>query len=787
MTRARWIPLLLGTLVLAALTQYVRTRLEVRNDISEFLPEGVDPRASLVSRELAGAELARSMILSVEGPGSEEAAAGARALAAALAKRPDVAWVRAGVDEGAQKGAYDAYFPRRFDFASDRPDDELAPRLTDDGLRQSARALKVALASPLGPLVRRVAPEDPLLLFPAQLGRLRAAQDDSLHLEGDQFVSADGRHGIVFLGTRAQPFDSGAQEPLLAGIDDAFAQVNRDAGGALRLESTGVNRFNVSVERGVRADIERISIASTVGVVVLFLLIFRSLRYVALGMIPLYAGTVCAMAAGIAFFGSLHGLTLAFGSSLIGVGIDYAEHYFSHYTVAPHPDGPEAGLRHIWPGLAIGALTTVAGLAGLAWTSFPTLREIAVFSTVGVLGALLSTRWFLPPLMPRRPKPVRLQVKLAALFGRMVAAMMRGRRQLLLLPLVGLAICAAGLPRVRWVDDFSALNALDPRLTAEDVRLRERVARADPGRFVVVFGKDDEDALAKNDALALRLERAKADGVLENFTSVHAMLWSSRLQRRSRDVLTRDPSLPARLAAAYQAEGFVDSAFAPFARQFGDPPSAPLTMADLLGGPFGDLVRPLRLAIGGQVALITLVGGVGDVGALRARLAGLDDTLFLDQRTFLDEAYGRFRTRTLEMIAAGLAAVFLIVHLRYRRLRLSLAAFLPGVLGVVVTLAMLALCGVALNLLHLVGVLLVLSMGSDYGVFVVESRSHPEELGATILSLVVAMLSTVLSFGLLGMSANPAMSALGVTAGLGTLLSVVFAPAALVLLREPAE
>src|SRR5207237_7631603 len=124
--------------------------------------------------------------------GPEQAAAGARALGAALAHDPAVAWIRGGVDDGAQRAAYDVYFPRRFYFASDRPDAELAPRLTDDGLRAAARDLKLALASPLGPLVARVAPRDPLLFFSAQLARLRAAQDDSLHLEGDQFVSADG-------------------------------------------------------------------------------------------------------------------------------------------------------------------------------------------------------------------------------------------------------------------------------------------------------------------------------------------------------------------------------------------------------------------------------------------------------------------------------------------------------------------------------------------------------------------------------------------------------------------
>ena len=772
MPHRRWLPVLLGSILLAVLSLYIRAKLEVRNDITDFLPEGRDWRASVVSRQLADSELARTMVLSIEGPDAAAAAAAARDLRARLLLDPDVAWVRAGVDEMAQKAAFDVYFWRRWYFASDCPEEELSVRLSDEGLRESARALKRALGSPLGPLVRRVAPDDPLLLFPAQMARLRAAQDDSLHLEGDQFVSADGKHAVIFLGTRPAPFDGAAQERLLGAIDAAFAGVRRAAAGtALRLESSGVNRFNVSVEKSIRADIQRISLLSTLGVVALFLIIFRSLRYVVLGIIPLVAGTLCAMAAGIALFGSLHGLTLAFGSSLIGVGIDYAEHYFSHHTVSPDPAGPEASLLRIWPGLVLGAMTTVAGLAGLAWTSFPGLREIAVFSTVGVVASLLATRWLLPPMMPFYPRPVRLQLALAAIFGRWIGAMMRARRAIWILPVLGLALCAAGLPRVRWVDDVSALNAIDPALEAEDLRVRGRVARADPGRFVVVLGDDDEDALAKNDAVARRLEDARADRILDAFTSVHSMLWSASLQRQSRDALTRDASLPARLSRALESEGFVASKFAPFAAGARDASPGPLTAEDILRSPLANLLRPFRVVIGGKVALVTLLGGVHDPGKLTDRLAGLDGVFFLDQRTFLNEAYGRFRARTLEMIGVGLSVVFLIVHARYRRLRLSLAAFSPAVLAVAVSVALLALSGRPLNLMHLIGILLVLSMGADYGIFVVESRDHPEELGATLLSLVVAMLSTVLSFGLLGMSANPALAALGVTAGLGTLLA----------------
>ena len=123
---------------------------------------------------------------------------------------------------------------------------------------------------------------------------------------------------------------------------------------------------------------------------------------------------------------------------------------------------------------------------------------------------------------------------------------------------------------------------------------------------------------------------------------------------------------------------------------------------------------------------------------------------------------------------------------RYRRLGPALAAFLPAVLAATTALGALALLGFAANLMHLVALLLVLSMGVDYGIFMVESRHHPEGPAPTVVSLVVACVSTVLSFGLLAMSDNPALQALGLVTGIGVTLSLLLAPTAWLLLgRDP--
>ena len=81
-------------------------------------------------------------------------------------------------------------------------------------------------------------------------------------------------------------------------------------------------------------------------------------------------------------------------------------------------------------------------------------------------------------------------------------------------------------------------------------------------------------------------------------------------------------------------------------------------------------------------------------------------------------------------------------------------------------------------------------MGVDYGVFLAESgrgRASLSEVSATMLSLGLACISTVLAFGLLAMSSNPALRAIGLTTGIGVLSSLILAPSVLLLLRQPSS
>ena len=212
-----------------------------------------------------------------------------------------------------------------------------------------------------------------------------------LTLRDGIFTSRSGEHAILLLGTRASPFDAERQRPLLEAIEAHVERIGQELGAPLVLESTGVNRFALDIEDGIRGEIRWLFLASTLGTVALFLAFFRSLRALAIAMTPHALGVLLAATVGLAVFGHLNGLAIAFGISLIGVSIDYSIHLLNHHALAPPGTSAASVLKRLRPSLLLGGITTIASLAGLAFGNFPGFYQMGVLATVGVGAALAAS------------------------------------------------------------------------------------------------------------------------------------------------------------------------------------------------------------------------------------------------------------------------------------------------------------------------------------------------------------------------------------------------------------
>ncbi len=777
----RRLRLLLWTALGVLLAVYIARHISFVTDITNFLPDGSSSELARLSRELAHSELARSMVLTIHADEPARAVAAAKQMAEALRGHPEVAWLRVGADEDLQRRTYELYFPRRLYFLSDAPERELPARLTDEALRAQAERVRGALALPISPLLKRIVPEDPLAAFQGILERLSGGEP-LLATQDGVFTTRDGRWVVVVLATKHSAFDTVAQGPLLAAIQAGFEAARARHGSDLLLEQSGANRFALQAEGAIRGDAYRIMTFSLLGVAGIFLLFFRSARALLLALVPALAGVLVGMAACIAVFGRLDGMTVAFGASLIGSTIDYPVHVLNLWSLSPPGTSAWAIARELRGSLLLAALTTVAGFIGLSLTEFQGFRELGVFATIGIAASLLATLWLLPDLLPPGRTVPPLSARLAGWMAARVLGLRAQRRWLAALPLGALAFAAFALPSLVFVDDLASLGEPDPGLVAEEQRVRERVSSFDTGRLVVALADAPEAALARNEEVYARLAEEIAAGRLAGVRSLHGLLWSEDLQRRNLAVLRASENLPERLDSAFQQAGFVPGSFAPFAAALAAAPE-PLTLAELRDSPLGELASTLVMDLGGRTGVITYLRGVGDPAAVRGALDGLADVHWFEQRAFLNEIFARFRDQTVRQTALGCLFVLPLLMLRYRGLRRALAAFLPSTLSALVVLSLFAAFGHEINLLHTVSLLVVMGMGVDFGIYLVDSVDSQRALGATLISILVCCLSTMFTFGTLALSSHPGLRAIGLTSGLGIALSFLFAPVALLLMR----
>ena len=95
----------------------------------------------------------------------------------------------------------------------------------------------------------------------------------------------------------------------------------------LRLAISGTGSFGVSSRATIKSEVERLALAATVLMVLLLWAALGSLRGLATAMLPVATGVLAGIAAVSLGFGQVHGITLGFGTTLIGEAVDYAIYY----------------------------------------------------------------------------------------------------------------------------------------------------------------------------------------------------------------------------------------------------------------------------------------------------------------------------------------------------------------------------------------------------------------------------------------------------------------------------
>ncbi|HEV8518088.1 MAG TPA: MMPL family transporter [Burkholderiales bacterium] len=754
-----WLALLLACIV-------VISRTEIRTDLSAFLPSSPTPAQQILVDQLRDGVVSRLILIGIEGGETPALALASKRLARQLRQQQSFASVDNG--EGAA-------FTRDREFLW-RNRYLLSPAISAEHF--SSAALRAALeddlqllGSPAAMLLQRVLPNDPtgeLLRLLEQFEGL--AKPDSR--EGVWF-SKDGKRALLVAQSRAAGYDLDAQEQALKSIRDAFS--NAPAAGniaAQKLLLSGPAVFSVNSRASIKTDAWRFSLIATVLVATLLLALYRSWRVLVLGLLPVASGALAGIAAVSLGFGSVHGITLGFGVTLIGEGVDYAIYLFTQ--IAPGTT-PEKTLDRIWPTLRLGVLTSICGFSAMLLSSFPGLAQLGLFSIAGLIVAVAVTRYVLPILLPSG-----FTVHATAVLAPAVATVVQ-RAPRLRLPLILVVVLAAAFLIVQrgalWSGDLASLSPIaisDQRL---DAQLRRDIGAPDVRHLIVVTAENQDLALEAAEKAAAALQRLSQRGLLEGFESPALYLPSLAVQHARQAALPEPWALRANLQHAQQGLPFRAGLFEPFVHDVTAAKQQPLLNRDSLQGTSLALKLDSLLVkrSNGWAAMLPL-RGVADAAALGQEIEqpARKQAVLLDLKRESDQLYRTYRREIthFSLLGAGVIALLLLISLRSARRVFDVMA--PLAAAVIVTAGVLVLTGTALSIFHLIGLLLVVAVGSNYALFFDRQTASAQDRERTIVSLVFANVTTVIGFGLLAFSKVPVLNAIGSTVGIGAILSLVF-------------
>lgn len=762
--RALWRWLALGWLLLVIAIGWHQWRFwqqsRIDSDVLAMLPQDADDRLLAdATRRIADAS-ARQMVVLL---GAADAGQAQQAQAAYLGA------LQASTLPFEPAGDAQDWFAQAQAFYAPHRDRLLTPqqrqRLREEPAAALAESALASLYGPMGAPRLTAWHADPLGLWP-QWWQARAASS-GLRVGEDGLLHADGRvWAVLQFQTRASAFRLDGRRTIEDALDRAAEAARAQVADITELRA-GVPLHAEAAAVQASREVNVIGLGSLAAVLLLAWLAFRSLRPILLVAMSLLIGCATALSITAMVFGNVHLLTLIFGASLIGVAEDYGIHWFASRR-GKHPDQRWSLLRYLLPGLSLALLTSALAYLALGLAPFPGLRQMALFSVVGLAAAFLTVICWFPWLDGGALRISGFSRWLADTLQRWPRV--RASRGWAVAGLAMAALLAAGLWRLQTDDDLRSLQSSPQALLDQQAGIGRLLGMPSPAQFFLVRGADSETVLQREEALLQRLAPVVAAGQLRGYRAISDWLPSNAAQQADAELTARVETAVMTEVGAALGEPLQRAAF----------PAQPLTLEDWLASPVSQPFRQLWLGpLGTDVASVVMLDGLhgeASMQAMQAAAAGLPGVRWVDRTGDFSRLLAYYRVQMSWLLLAGVAAVFAALWWRYRGL--AWRALAPTLLAGLLTVALLGLLGQPLQLFNVLALLLLLGMGIDYGIFLVEHRGD----ASAWLAVCVGAASTWLSFGLLALSATPALRAFGLTLlfgiGLVWLISPLFRPLA---------
>jgi predicted RND superfamily exporter protein len=703
--------------------------------------------------------------------------------------------------------------------------DEVALKLSDAGIRDSVARNRTLLQTPQSSAMKQLVQYDPFNLVPIFLRKFSSAGGGfNIDASSGYYLSAD--HSTLLILTKpkrpAQDVPFAKELRSEGAIIEAEAlkefQKNAEAGTRLpRIEHTGGYEIAVGDADLIRKDVIINIVGTVFGVLALFIYAFRRAASVVYAGAPLALGLLLTFGTAGVIYGQLSQASAGFAALLAGLGIDFITVLYGRYVDernrgASMQDAIRTIMTATMPGVFIAAITTAATFFAFLATDFRGMTQLGFLTGVGILMFLLCVMFLLPALIvfSERKDKRRAPKLFLHSFGseKLIDLSIARPRATIIVWCVFILVCGALATRLRFSDNIQDLRAKGNPGVVNQTRVTDKFGQSFDFMMYVSEGKSLDEVLAKTYAAAQDLEAMVRDRTIASFQTISTFLPPVAQQEQVIAALRAGspdrfnfPRIEKTFRAALLENGFRPAAYDDTLRLYAQAlaPAQPATIQNLGNQDMVKLMSRFVKKVGDHwMSVIYLYPVTGKWPRdVPPKLLAVADKHPGDIITGVNLVSGTLRrivkADALRATLIGFAAVFVLMFISFRTVKMTALTFVPFVAGGAGMLGLMALLDLEFNFMNIFVGLMIIGVATDYAIYMLQRyieapaafRFSAHETGKAI---VMAALTAIVGYGSFAISHYPGLRSIGYAStfgiGLSGLAAITLLPAILVMNDE---
>ncbi|APC97381.1 MMPL family transporter [Francisella frigiditurris] len=739
----------------------------LNTNVLSLLPQKqVNPAFSAAS-EAFSSRMGNKVIFLISAPDEDQAIKATEEFSDKLKQSQLFKHIFKGVNEAEQQSWGTFYFPYRLQLL--KPSDEKL--LVNNNENKIVENALVSLYSPMGIANRKLLDNDPFFLYQNYLLSL-PRPSSALDLHKGYLTTKYGERWYVMLQTQisGNSFSLTTQEAIIKAIDSATAEISQNGVKVLR---TGMLFYAQNGSDTAQHEVSTIGVGSLVGIILLVLFTFRSLRPLVFTLVSVASGFIVAFVVTYLWFGSVFLFTLVFGASLIGISVDYAFFYYSERLLGDEKWTPALGFKRIFWGITLGLLNVIISFIVISIAPFPGLHQLAVFAITGLSISYLTVICLFPYVIQKTPTPNKKPILLICSDKYLEIWKNISKVSIVIILTIIALVIIAGNFQVKANDDIHILESASQELKNTENTVKKITGSNMGMSYLIVLADNNEILLQRANNISEKIYK-EFSNINNPLISISDYIPNVYKQKNNYDLVKK--LISTQLINYLEKIGYDNSQAQKVKKNLDNISFKQLTLDSWLDAPVSQQLKFLWLGDQeGQKAMAITLSERINLDQLESIVKNQEGVYLVNKADEISDIFAHYRVMINNLLFLVAALLWILLSFRYSFKKAFIYLITP-VLACSGALGILGWFDIPLTLFSLLALILVLGISMDYVIFLAESKKQYQ---STMLALLLSAITTVLSFGLLSLSSTPAIHYFGLTVLVGIVLAFLLAPLAL--------